>query len=689
MDSNEVKVLLVEDNAGDARLVSELLAKADDRTYSVTWAQSLAAGIAQLRQEAFEVVLVDLFLPDSRGLDTMRSIGAESPFAPLIVLTGYDDKTVAMQALQEGAQDYLLKSQLEPGMLARAIRYAIERQRTYDTLKSLSLVDPLTGLYNRRGFVTIAAQQQLFAVRTDKRLCVLFIDIDQLKWINDTLGHRQGDCAITDAAAVLQKTFRSSDTIGRIGGDEFAVLCIESAACTAEIFDARLKKNIEDYAAAVPRSFRLSLSMGVVFCNPAAGFDVDGLLGKAAAVMSRSKPSTEICEESGKAVQVLVIEDNPGDARLVREMLAEGRGSAFAMQWAQSLAEGRLFLADTGVDVVLLDLDLPDSWGNKTIEEIVKFAPGKPVVVLTGSTVEETGLEAIKYGAQDYLVKGSFTPATLERVINYAIERKSIGEELRCAREREVAISLRIQQTLLLGTPPDDIPGIEIAAFSVPSQQVDGDFYDFVRYGASCVDIIQGDVMGKGIPAALLGAAAKSYFLRAHSSLMYAGGCSGLPAPEAIIDQVNRYIVSDLMQLDSFITLCYARLDAEARTMQFVDCGHTKTVHYRAADKSCSLLGGVNMPLGFSRDDVYKTISIPFSPGDLFFFYSDGLTEARSPDGDFFGEERVMDIIAQHAGLPAEEINRMVCYSAASFVGSQNFSDDLTCVLVAIRDTQG
>lgn len=688
MDGNEIKVLLLEDNDGDARLVQEVLEEARDAAYSVVCAGSLAEGLARLRAGQFDIVLIDLFLPDSMGLATLRSISAESPFAPRIVLTGLDDKAVALQALQEGAQDYLLKNQMEYATLPRAIGYAIERQRTYDTLKSLSLIDQLTGLYNRRGFITLAEQQQQAALRAGRRMFLLCIDIDSLKWINDSLGRQQGDLAVTDTAAVLQKTFRSSDILGRIGGDEFAALCIETEPGTEESFKARLKKSIDDYSGAHARSFSLSLSMGVAFCEPAPGFDIEALLAKADATMCESKRSAPGSGASDKSIHVLVVEDNPGDARLVREMLAESRSSEFVMQLARSLAEGRLFLADTSIDVVLLDLDLPDSWGSKTITELVKCAPTKPIVVLTGSSNEETGLETIKYGAQDYLVKGSFTPVTLERVINYAIERKNIGEELRKARAREVAVSTRIQQTLLLGSPPRDLPGIEIGAFTVPSQYVDGDFYDFIRYGDSCIDIIQGDVMGKGIPAALLGAAAKSYFLRAHSSLIYARGCAGLPSPEAIVDQVNRYIVDELMQLESFITLCYARLDAAARTLQFVDCGHTKTVHYSAAQGRCSLLDGVNMPLGFSREDVYKTTTVPFVQGDLFFFYSDGLTEARSPDGEFFGEERIMEIIERNARLPVDEINRMIFYAATAFVSAQVFSDDLTCVLVAIRDNE-
>ena len=685
-ENTALRVLLIEDNPGDARAIQEMLKDIGGGPPGVTLARTASEGAGLIKAEQFDVILLDLGLPDSQGIDTVRSIAPSKLYAPVIILTGLDDREAAIQALKEGVQDYLLKGQMNGEMLSRAIGYAIERQRTCEILKNLSLTDPLTGLYNRRGFETLAVQQQQLALRLHKNLWVCVVDIDGMKLINDSFGHQQGDAAILDAAAVLRRTFRTSDLVARLGGDEFAVLCIESSPCSADLFKDRLRKNLGKYAAEHHRDFRLSLSMGVTSCDAASGFDLERMLVRADEAMYQIKHIAQPTETAEKVIRVLVVEDNPGDSRLVREALAEARFANYSMIWAQSLAEGKMALASDTIDVVLLDLDLPDSWGSMTIVEMVKCCPTKPVVVLTGSTNEETGLEAIKYGAQDYLVKGSFTPGTLERIISYAIERKNIGEELRRAREREVAISSRIQQTLLLGSPPADLPGIEFAAFTVPSQQVDGDFYDFIRCGDTCVDILLGDVMGKGIPAALLGAAAKSHFLRAHGSLLYERGCDGLPEPEAVIGRVSRYIADDLIKLESFITLCYARLDTTCRTLRFIDCGHTKTVHYRAADGSCALLNGVNMPLGFIRDDAYAAVDVRFNRGDLFFFYSDGLTEARSPDGEFFGEERVMDIIAQNAGLAIDEINRMIFYAVTAFVGSQAFNDDMTCVLVAIRD---
>lgn len=289
MDSIKYRILLIEDNPGDARLIQEFLREAEDETYRSEWAKNLAEGFRFLTAEPFDLILLDLFLPDSQGLKTFQTMYAENSDVPVVVLTGLDDKAVARQAVRDGAQDYLIKCQLNSDMLLRAIGYALERSRIYAALKSLALMDPLTGLYNRRGFLTIAGQQLQLAQRTQKNLYIAFIDINQLKVINDTLGHQQGDLAITDAAAVLRQTFRTSDIIARMGGDEFVALGIDAAPGTAEVLRARLGKTLAHYCLTYPRPYRLSLSMGMTSCDPASACTLDELLSRADATMYREK----------------------------------------------------------------------------------------------------------------------------------------------------------------------------------------------------------------------------------------------------------------------------------------------------------------------------------------------------------------------------------------------------------------
>ncbi len=124
-----LKILLIEDNPGDARLIREMLVEARGASFTLETADHLAAGLARLGAGSFDVVLLDLSLPDGQGLQTFERVHAKVPSLPIVVLTGLDDETVAVGAVQAGAQDYLLKGHVDPHELVLAIRYAIERQR--------------------------------------------------------------------------------------------------------------------------------------------------------------------------------------------------------------------------------------------------------------------------------------------------------------------------------------------------------------------------------------------------------------------------------------------------------------------------------------------------------------------------------------------------------------------------------
>ena len=135
-----------------------------------------------------------------------------------------------------------------------------------------------------------------------------------------------------------------------------------------------------------------------------------------------------------------------------------------------------------------------------------------------------------------------------------------------------------------------------------------------------CLDVIVGDVMGKGIPAALLGAATKSHFLRALSDLMVLSKEGKLPEPKEIVMLAHAELVRHLIDLDSFVTLCYARLDMNRRSLDLVDCGHTGIVHLHGKTGLCEMLHGDNLPLGVREGEIYDQISVPFEPGDLLLF---------------------------------------------------------------------
>ena len=162
-------------------------------------------------------------------------------------------------------------------------------QETSDKLERLSIMDELTGLYNRRGFFTLAGQQISLKNRNSKDLLLVYFDIDGLKKINDTLGHTVGDHAIKTFANLLKKVFRCSDIIARIGGDEFVVLAIECSIREYKKVKNRLDQAIEEFNASENQQFQLSVSAGAAPCDPNATFNIEQLMEEADAELYKEK----------------------------------------------------------------------------------------------------------------------------------------------------------------------------------------------------------------------------------------------------------------------------------------------------------------------------------------------------------------------------------------------------------------
>lgn len=168
----------------------------------------------------------------------------------------------------------------------------IKKQKEFEErLKSLSLTDELTGLYNRRGFLTLAEQQLKISERIGKRSILIYIDLDYMKWINDTFGHKEGDKYLMDFANILKRSFRKSDIIARIGGDEFVILCLEATESSIEKLLSRLYKNIEIYNSTKNKPYKMSISAGFSFYTPKELITINELLHIADQRMYKEKMS--------------------------------------------------------------------------------------------------------------------------------------------------------------------------------------------------------------------------------------------------------------------------------------------------------------------------------------------------------------------------------------------------------------
>jgi diguanylate cyclase (GGDEF)-like protein len=285
---DKVVVLVVSDQEDEARRIRELLNGADPDRFAVA-AATPRTSLARLARGGVDVVLLAMSLSARSGFAIFTELRALAPGVPFLFLSDAEDERNGLEAVRAGAQDFLVKNEVDGPVLARSLRLAIERNRLHAALLDLALVDDLTGLYNRRGFLTLATRDLRLARRGNETLLVAFADLDDLKGVNDTAGHAVGDRALRDTAALLRETFRDSDLVARIGGDEYAVLVRHAGPESAGVLAERLKRQVREFNRRATRPYQLSISLGFATHKASTLGSVAGLLDRADRALYRDK----------------------------------------------------------------------------------------------------------------------------------------------------------------------------------------------------------------------------------------------------------------------------------------------------------------------------------------------------------------------------------------------------------------
>lgn len=410
-------ILLIENDEAQRLFLDVILTSAlGEGGYTVKHADRLSRGLVMLRQEQFDVVLLDLSLPDSRGFETFTLTRAEAPRAAIIVLTGDDDEAVGMRAVNEGAQDFLTKGKFPFHVLTRSIRYAIERHRRMQELTDLALIDELTGLYNRRGFMALAWHQMKVAARARQPTSLIFLDLDGMKRINDDLGHQTGNEALVEFAQILRSTYRESDIIARVGGDEFCVLLVDHSAEVEP--GRRLRSALDARNASSESAYVLAISIGAVSYDPDHPTSIHDLLERADTAMYEEK-------RSKKGLRRLLVVDDDLAARTLCEAWLEEDYDVTTTATAAEALEAALRHPP---DIVLLDLLLPDGCGLDVARQLgtTRQGRGVPIIVLTASGDEESERESLRAGAADYVTK-PVNEEVLRRRIDNVLRRYTRG----------------------------------------------------------------------------------------------------------------------------------------------------------------------------------------------------------------------------------------------------------------------
>jgi diguanylate cyclase (GGDEF)-like protein len=282
--SSHYEVLVVDDEEPIRKLIVTLLTQKGH--HCVTASNGLEA-LDKITKNKFDAVIADIVMPEMDGIALTKALSKHYQRLPVMNITGYTEQYSAETAMASGAREFISK----PFSISEfTVRFdkMMSDHGAEEALLLLSLTDELTGLYNRRRFFVLTEQYLKVAIRTKGRLLLLFIDMDDLKWINDHYGHNEGDQALINFARILRETFRESDIIARIGGDEFVVLFVSTDE-NSEILVTRLQKNLKDYNARRLRRYRLSISVGTAQFDPDDPISIDQLLSKADASMYAEK----------------------------------------------------------------------------------------------------------------------------------------------------------------------------------------------------------------------------------------------------------------------------------------------------------------------------------------------------------------------------------------------------------------
>jgi two-component system cell cycle response regulator len=291
-----VRVLLVDDDESTAILVRSMLGKLKPAKYTLEWRATASQGLAALLAEHWDACLLDYHIGAESGFDVLRTALQRNVTTPIIMFTSGAGTDVDLATVRAGAADYLLKTELSPSLLSRTIRYAIERSRLLNEMRSLARHDHVTGLLTRREMDRVLDEELVRSHRYGHPVALLLLDLDHFKQVNDSYGHVSGDAALRWVASVVTRCARDTDRAARYGGDELAILLPETDHVGACVLAERIRSRVAATGVELPPdppvtpgTIAVTLSIGVASLPGGTGSTPSEFIARADAALYQAK----------------------------------------------------------------------------------------------------------------------------------------------------------------------------------------------------------------------------------------------------------------------------------------------------------------------------------------------------------------------------------------------------------------
>jgi sigma-B regulation protein RsbU (phosphoserine phosphatase) len=666
METKTIKILLIEDNAGDVEFLRRELHKAGGIRFELEPAADLGAGLARLGQGGMDVVLLDLGLRETAGMEAFRAIKAQAHEVPIIVLSSLEDEALEFEAVHAGAEDYLVKGRVDTQLLTRALIYAIERTESRKALFKAEeryrgiFENSVAGIFQTSPEGTFLdvnpALARIYGYGSREEMMARISDIARLLYVNPN--RRAEFIKMIKAEGVVHnfeaQIYRKDGSIIWISETARAVYDSGGKVLYYEgmVEDITARKEAEEKLRFSEMRFR--------------------------SVWQKSFEGMRLTDEQG-----IILAVNPAFCQIAGLRAEELVGRPYTTLYAE------------GTELAEMIEKYQHRFATRTIEAQLErrltFRSGRTAdIELTNSFIEmEEGRTQLLSLVRDVTVRKQAEErerqATAELARSQAELRKKneiLEEDLEMARDIQEAILPQQYPTF----PPDATEESSLLHFCHryhPSGQVGGDFFNVLALSGTQAGLFICDVMGHGVRSALVTAMVRALVEELRPIAL---------DPGELLTRINSDLRAILRQTGTplFTTAFYLVADLERRQFSYANAGHPKPFLVHRLGGTVEVLkyadGKARPALGLFAKSTYPTVACPMKAGDLVMLYTDGLYEVEGAGGQQFSQELLLEAVRQHVGLHGAEVFAAVLKEIEQFSVNHEFSDDVCLVGMEVSE---